>query len=156
MSNTISTRGNNCFTLFANRCNFVSGSAIDKKSKAPEAPDQFLHKVGIPSELTTDGGKELHLGRWGELCQRYTRPQKLTELYSPWQNDTEHTGGIIKRKVFHLMRRTSTFLRLWDYCWEYVIQLRIMTAHDHMYGESSTPFQQIYGYTPDISELLQF
>ena len=54
------------------------------------------------------------------------------------------------------MQQTNTFLRLWDYCWEYVIQLRIITAHDHIYGESSTPFQQIYGYTPDISELLQF
>ena len=31
-----------------------------------------------------------------------------------------------------------------------------MIAHDHIYGESSTPFQQIYGYTPNISELLQF
>ena len=90
-----------------------------------------------------------------ELCQRYTIPQKLTEPYSPWQNYSEHAGGIIKRKVYHLMQRTNTFLRLWNYCWEYVIQLQIMTAYDHIYGESSTPFQQIYEYTPDISELLQ-
>ena len=124
-SNTTSIRGNNYFTLFANRCNFVSGSAMDKKSKAPDALDRFLHEVGIPTELTTDGGKELNLGRWGELCQRYTIPQKLTESYSLWQNYTEHAGGIIKQKVCHLMRQTNTFLRLWDYCWEYVLPIPI-------------------------------
>ena len=155
-SNVTSLRGNKYFQLFANKGNFTSGTAIKKKSDAPSALDRFLHDVGIPSQLLTDGAKELHLGQWGQTCQRFTIPQKLTEPYSPWQNHAELAGGIIKRKVRNLMRRTNTFVRLWDYCWDYCVYLRSITAHDHIYTDSVTPFQKIYNYSPDISEFVQY
>ena len=155
-SNVTSTRGNKYFQLFANRGNFAIGTPITKKSKAPEALDRFLHDVDIPSELLTDGAKELHLARWGELCQRYSISQKLTEPYSPWQNHAKRVGGAIKCRVRNMMRQTQTFPRLWDYCWEYVINLRNLTCSDHIYTDKVSPFKKIYGYTPDISEYVQF
>ena len=154
-ANVESLRGNQYYQLFCNKGNFTHGMLISKKSDAQLAFDRFLHEVGIPSEIITDGAKELHLGKWASLCQRHSIRQKLTEPFSPWQNPAELQGGIIKRKVRNLMRRTGTFVRLWDYCYDYVTNLRSVIAHDHAYLDSVTPYQKVLGYAPNISEYLQ-
>ena len=59
-SNINSIRGNNYFKPVCNRGSFITGTPIETKSQAPETLDIFLHDVGIPSEIMTDGAKELH------------------------------------------------------------------------------------------------
>lgn len=155
-SSVTSTRGNNCIQMFANRGNYQVAYPLSSKSKAHEALDRFLHDVGIPSELLTDGASELTLSKWGEACRRHKIHTKTTEPHSPWQNHSELTGGIIKRSIAHMMRRTCTPLRLWDYCWEYYCAIRSLTATGHIQSDGGTPFQVIHGYSPDISEYLSF
>ena len=55
-----------------------------------------------------------------------------------------------------MMRRTNTPIVLWDYCVEYNADLRSMTASNNIELSERTPYEKIMGYTPDISELVEF
>jgi hypothetical protein len=140
--------------MFANSGNYQIAYPLPSNSKAHEALDRFLHDVGIPSELLTDGAKELTLSKWGETCRRHKIHTKMTKPHSPWQNYCEMTGGIIKWTIAHMMQRTCTPVRLWDFCWEYVCAIRCLTASGHIHIDGGTPFQIVHGYSPDISEYL--
>ena len=155
-SNITSTRGNKYTQLFCNRGNFVKSYPMKKKSHASHALDRFLHEVGVPNEMLTDGAKELTLGEWGATCRKKKIKMETTEPHSPWQNHSERIGGLIKRKVKNMMRSTNTPLRLWDYCWEYCSSLRSLTASDHIMLDGATPFEKVFNYTPDIAEYLLF
>ena len=69
MPTVISTRRNKYFQLFCNRGNFVTGTAIPKKSHAHISLDRIIHDIGIMSELLAYGAKELHLGEWEKNCR---------------------------------------------------------------------------------------
>ena len=149
-ANVLSLRGNKFTQLFTNRGNYVRSYPIQTKADAYKALDRFLHEVGIPHEILTDGAKELTKGEWGKTCSRYKIHQRITEPHSPWQNPAELRGGIIKRKVRHMMRTTNTPIRLWDYCWEYVSKIVALTASNHIHLDNVTPFEKVKGYTPNI------
>ena len=154
--NVKSTRGNNYVQLFTNKASFIQGYPMKSKSHANHALDRFIHEVGVPRSLMTDGAKELHLAEWGNICKRYSIHQKVTEPHSPWQNHAEQAGGVVKRKLRRLMQKTNTPLRLWDYCWEYLCNIITHTASGHFLLDGVTPFEKVHGYTPNISELTLF
>ena len=151
-----SLRGNNCIQLFTNRGNFTKCYPIKGKGHAHYALDRFIHEVGVPAELLTDGAKELTVSEWGATCRRHKIHSCVTEPYSPWQNPAELAGGTIKQKVRSLMRRTNTPVRLWDYCWEYVSELKCLTATEHIQLDDVTPYEKVHGYSPNIGEYLSF
>ena len=155
-SNIKSTRGNTYTQLFCNRGNFVRCYPMKSKSHAHHALDRFIHEVGVPTELTTDGAKELTLGQWHKTCLKHRIYQVSTEPHSPWQNHAELIGGIVKRRVRHRMRVTNTPVRLWDYCWEYISSITSITASDILLLDGLTPQGKLLGYTPNISEFLCF
>ena len=103
------------------------------RHEANLALDRFLHEVGIPSEMLTDNISELAEGNWETLCRQHYIRQRFTEPYLPWQNPSELAGGIVKRRVRQLMRKTDTPIRLWDYCWAYVSDTRSLTATNHIW-----------------------
>ena len=103
---------------------------LSSHSDAHLALNKFFHEIGIPSELHTNGAGELVHGEWDSLCQRHRVYRTFTEPHSSWQNIAERAGGIIKSKARDLMRRTNTPVVLWDYCIEYVSELRCLTATD--------------------------
>ena len=153
--NVASTRGNKYAQLFTNHANFVQSYAMKKKEHAHHALDRFLHEVGVPHTILSDGAKELHLAKWGVTCRRHNIRQKVTEPHSLWQNHAKRSGGIVKRKLRRLMKTTNTPIRLWDYCWEYLCNIISLTASGHFLLDGVTPFEKVHGYTPDISELVQ-
>lgn len=155
-SNVVSTRGNQYAQLFCNRGNFVKVYPIKSKSHAHHSLDRFLHEVGTPTEILTDGAKELTLGQWGKTCLKHRILQCTTEPHSPWQNHAELMGGTLKRKIRHRMRVTNTPIRLWDYCWEYMSGIYSLTASNHAFLDGVTPHEKVLGYTPDISEYLLY
>ena len=155
-SNVESTRGNTYVQLFSNRGNYTSCYPMKSKAHAHHALDRFLHDVGVPTEILTDGAKELTQAEWGKSCRRHKIRQITTEPHTPRQNPAELAGGIVKRKVRHLMKRTGTPVRLWDYCWTYAADVRSLTCSDNIYLDGETPFGKVHGYTPDISEYLTF
>ena len=155
-SNVSSLRGNSHIQLFCNRGNYVKSFPMKSKGHAHHALDRLLHETGIPNEMLTDGAKELTLAEWGRICTRHKIKQISTEPHNPWQNPAELAGGVIKRKVRHLMRTKAAPVVLWDYCWEYVCEVRNHTATDNIYTDQVTAYEKIHGYSPDISELLVF
>ena len=50
--------------------------------------------------------------------------------------------------------KTNTPVRLWDFCWKYLAELRCLTAVNNVYLEGGTPYQKVHGYTPNIAEFL--
>ena len=155
-SNVISTRGNRYIQLFCNRGNYSKSYPIKSKSHAHHALDTLIHEVGVPNELLTDGAKELTTGQWAKTCRRRGIHMATTEPHSPWQNHAERIGGIVKRRVKYLMRRTHTPVRLWDYCWEYASGILALTTTDSVKLNNVTPFENIFNYTPDIAEYILF
>ena len=75
------------------------------KSHAHHSLDQFLHEVGIPVEILTDGALELIKTEWGKLCQKHRICLITTEPYTPWHNPAELSGGLVKHKMRHLMNK---------------------------------------------------
>ena len=151
-----SLRGNECFQVFTNRASYTKAYSMESKSDAHFALNRFIHEVGVPTELHTDGSKEQALGNWKRLCQRHSIYRTWTEPHSPWQNLAEKAGGVIKARCRDMMRKTNTPIVLWDYCIEYNSELRSMTATKNIELEGRTPFEKVMGYTPDISELVEF
>jgi len=151
-----SLRGSQYFQLFCNNGAFTKVYPLNGRSDAHLALNKFLHEIGIPSELHTDGAGELVHGEWDKLCQRHKIYRTFTEPHSPWQNIAERAGGIIKSRTRDMMRRTNTPITLWDYCLEYVAELRCMTATGIFDLNGRTPFETVLGFTPDISELTEF
>ncbi len=45
---------------------------------------------------------------------------------------------------------------LWDFCAQYVCELRCLTAHNHFSMHRRTPYELDTGQTPDISECTEF
>ena len=156
MSKVKSLRGNNYFQLFCNNGAFTKVYPMQGKKESHLALNKFLHEIGIPSELHTDGAGELVHGEWKTLCNRHKIYRTFTEPHSPWQNIAERAGGVIKSKTKDMMRRTNTPLVLWDYCVEYNAELRCMTATNLFDLNGRTPFETVLGFTPDISELVEF
>ena len=153
-SNVKSLRGNTYVQLFCNRGNYSKCFAMKKKEDAHHALDRFIHEVGVPHEILTDGALELTKAEWGKTCRRHNIQQITTEPHSPWMNPSELAGGIINRRVQSRMKATNTPARLWDYCWEYESHLRSVTAMQHITLDDVTPFEKVHGYTPNIAELL--
>ena len=52
------------------------------------------------------------------------------------------------------MKLTNTPVCLWDYAWQYIAELRSLTAMKYMYLDGSTPFEKVCGYMPYISEFI--
>ena len=98
-SNVESICGNTYIQLFSNRGDFAACYPLKAKSHAHHALDRFLHEVGIPTEMLTDGAKELTISEWGKTCHKHKIRQITTESHTPRQNPAELAGGIIKRKV---------------------------------------------------------
>ena len=82
--NVKSTRGNTYVQLFTNKASFIQSYPMKSKSHANHALDRFIHEIGVPRSLMTDGAKELHLSDWGNICRKHSIHQKTTEPYSPW------------------------------------------------------------------------
>ena len=56
------------------------------KSEAGYALKELIQDVGIPSEIHTDGAKELTSGIWKQVCRDADIKVSQTEKSSPWQN----------------------------------------------------------------------
>ena len=149
-----STRGHTHTQMFANRGNYTKVFHMQAKSDAPYALDRFIHEVGVPQQILTDNAAELTSGEWEKIVKKHHMRHKLTEPHSPWQNPAELAIGITKRTVRKLMQSTNTPARLWDYCWSYVCELRSLTVTKNVYLEGATPYEKIFGYSPNIAELI--
>jgi hypothetical protein len=131
------------------------------KSKA-EANDgllDFINNYGIPEWLIVDGAMEQGGGRntaWRGSLKTYHIKQTFTEPYSPWQNRAEGEIREMKRDIKKMMRHANSPKRLWNYLRDLIAKKRRVTASSIPSMQGRTPHEQVLGWTPDISTLIQY
>jgi Reverse transcriptase (RNA-dependent DNA polymerase) len=156
-SNLRSTRGNSCAQVFVNDFGFSKLIPMKSKGDAGLALDELFSDIGVPTMLHTDGAKELTGGRWKQVREKHGGiRQTLAEPYSPWQNRAESEIREVKRTTRRIMHKAKVPPRLWDYCLEYVSELRCRTALGLYALKGRTPYELVTGETPDISEWIEF
>lgn len=151
-----SVMGNTCAQVYSNRVGFVKLYPMSTKADSHHSFSNFIHEVGIPHSIHSDGAKEEVLGPFRKKLKKYEVHYSSTEPYSPWQNDAERKIGKIKRLGRYLMQSTNTPIRLWDMAYLYASAIISITASNHVDSLHRTPFEHVMGYTPDISEYTSF
>ena len=142
--------------MYTNDVHFMKFYPMQWRSDAPDTLVIFMQDIGIPSELHSDDAKELTLGRMGELVKKYWIKGTQSEPYSPWQVHAELCIREVKKVVRHTLDKMQAPRRLWDYCIIYQYELRNLIAHPYFKLHGRTPYKIITGYTPDISEYLDY
>jgi len=155
-SSVKSVRGNTMGQIFVNDIGFTHFIPMKLKTDAGHALQEFIHDIGIPSSLHTDDAKELTSAHWKQVRKTYGIKQTLAEPYSPFQNRAEINIREMKKHTRRLMNKTGTPLRLWDFCTQYVAELRTLTAQPLFSLHGRTPYELVIGNTPDISEYISF
>jgi Reverse transcriptase (RNA-dependent DNA polymerase) len=154
---TKSIRGYTCGQVFVNDTGFSRVYPMKSKSMAGTALSTLFSDVGVPTSLHTDGAKEMTLGHWKEIRDKHGGiKQTIVEPHSPWQNRAEAEIRELKKQVTRIMHRSGAHKRLWDFCLEYVSELRSRTALGLPKLNGRTPHELVTGDTPDISEWTEF
>jgi hypothetical protein len=154
---TKSIRGFSCGQIFVNDTGFSRVYPMKSKSMAGNALSTLFSDVGVPTSLHTDGAKEMTLGHWKEIRDKHGGiKQTIVEPHSPWQNRAEAEIRELKKQVTRIMHRSGAHKRLWDFCLEYVSELRSRTALGLPVLNGRTPHELVTGDTPDISEWTEF
>jgi len=155
-SNVKSIQGHSCGQLFVTDFGYSKFVPMESKAEAGYALQDTIRDIGIPNHIHTDGAKELIQGRWKEICKDANINTTHTEPESPWQNRTEIKIRELKRHVRRFMARTNTPTVLWDFCCQYVSELRNFLVRPTPQLKGHTPHEILSGNTPDISEYLEF
>lgn len=145
-----------CAQLYGNRAKFCKIYPMTSKSDAHESLSSLVHEIGIPSEIHSDGAKEIALGQYRKLMTKYSIFHSMTEPYSPWQNYAEDCIRIIKNSARYFMQASQTPIRLLDHALMYACDIRNLTATSSVAMKGRTPFEITLGYSPDISEYTLF
>ena len=148
--------GNTCAQIYSNRIGFVKLYPMTTKSDSHNSFSNFIHEVGIPHSIHSDGAKEETLGPFRKKMKKYEVHHSSTEPYSPWQNDAERKIGKIKHLGRCLMQSTNTPIRLWDMAYLRATAITSITASNYVDSLHHTPFKHVMRYTPDISEYASF
>ena len=69
-------------------------------------------------------------GGWAQMCPMHKIYQTESEPYCPWENPAQLAIGNGKRHEMQLMMKIRTHIRLYDYCSQYVSEIRSLVAGD--------------------------
>ncbi len=149
-----SIRSNTCAQVFVTDETYSRVYPMKTKADAFVALNSFVQSVGIPKMLITDNAREEYDAEWERVRKKYLIHQRVTEPYSPWQNKAELEIRELKGHFRRVMYKTQAPERLWCYCFEYVSDIRSFTARPRL--DDRTPYENLTGETPDISEYIEF
>ena len=141
---------------------FTNGHGFDlfypwqRKSEHPEALMEFIHDVGVPQVMISDGAAELTEGRTKDICQEYGIKMKHSVPYSPWQILAEASIRENKKNTRRTLRRTGAPPRTWSYAAKWNAAIRRLTALDIPQLDGRVTEENVKGSTPDISSYAMF
>ncbi len=95
-------------------------------------------------------------GQWRKLCNEFGIQTTYTEPHSPWQNRAEGHIRETKRHIHRKMKARNVPKRLWSYCAKWSTDVRNKTASSLFSMDGRTPYEAMYGHTPDISSLCYY
>jgi hypothetical protein len=153
-----SITGNTCCQIFTNKNHFIVAYPIDSKAKAGDALSLFIQEYGVPESLTSDGSKE-QTGprtRFMELVRKFDIRHHTSEPYNPRSNAAEGVIREVRRRWYRVLRQQAVPRRLWDFGFKWVCEIMCRTTNSIFALGGRTPFEQVTGETPDISEYVDF
>jgi hypothetical protein len=109
----------------------------------------FIRHVGAPLYIAVDAAREENLGEWLTVCRTYCIPQRTSEPTHQHQNRVERRIQDIKRHTRVLMSIHSAPSKYWDHAVEHAVDIINHTAVRKLAWH--TPYESLYGDTPDIS-----
>jgi hypothetical protein len=125
---------------------------MERKNESIYALDDFVKKVGIPETLLCDNDTTMEGWReWKKRIRKYSFDPKYTEPHSPFQNKAELDIRELKRMLRRLQDRTRSPRRLWNYLLNLCARIRSFVAGSHPNLNGRSAFEQVHGWTPDIS-----
>jgi hypothetical protein len=92
-----------CAQLFTDGHGFSRVYPMKSKGDAHHMLMQFIHEVGVPKDLLTDGALEEMRGEWGWIIKQYQIHQRTTKPKSPWQNRAESEIQEIKKLTWRAL-----------------------------------------------------
>ena len=154
-SSTPGIGGINCAQVFVGKSsNFGQIYGMKSESQGSEALEEFISEIGAPHHLHSDNAQMETSKTWKNILRKYNISSSTTEPRNPQQNYAERMIQEYKKFINLIMDRTGTPNEYWMYAAEYVVYLL-----NHMSVKKlkwKTPIEAAFGYTPDISALLQF
>lgn len=151
-----SVHGHTGGSIFTNGYGYDRFYPWTRKFHHPDALMSFIHEVGLPNTLVSDGALEETQGRAGDICREYHIQQKVTVPYSPWQNLAEASIRELKKCVRRIHRQTGAPISLWTYSASWSASVRRLTASSIPRLGGRVPEEALTGSTPDISALALF
>ena len=149
-----SLRGNTCSQIFTNT-RMVVGVPMESKSEAGTSLGTLCEEVGVPNTIIFDNAAE-QCGpktKFMNIIRNQDIRWRSTEPYSPWQNRAEDAIREVKRKMKRRQANKQVPPRVWDYLLIYECDIISRTVRG---GDDRTPYEQVTGETPDISEYTDF
>ena len=149
-----SLNGKTCAHVFTNG-KFVYLEPITSKREVGLALQSFGHDVGIPQTLVFDGSQE-QCGpktEFMKFIRNHEIQWRIIEPHSHWQNKAEGMIREIRKKWRAMCQRRKVPRRLWDYALVHLTRISNLTAKG---DDRRTPWEEVTGDTPDISEYLDF
>lgn len=113
-----------------------------------------IRNHGAMHTLITDGAKAELSKRVQDVLRHMIIKQRQTEPHYQHQNPAERRYKTVKAKVNAVLNATGAPASYWLLCLEYVIFILNRTAMHSL--QWKTPFEKLYGVTPDISAIYRF
>jgi hypothetical protein len=120
--------------------------------EAGERLERLITELGvILATIITGGAAEETGGDWKETVSKYHIRHKLTEQYSPWQNQTKLEIRELKKSIRCLLASMGAPVRLWCYAGEWIAQIWRHTVHDLMALDERTPVEHFAGQASPVT-----
>ena len=140
--------------VIGNGRGFAKAYTMECKNESIYALDDLLKKVGIPEVLLCDNDATMEgWSEWKKRICKYIINPKYTEPYSPFQNKTKLGIRELKRMICRFQDKTQSPRRLWNYHVNLCSRIRSFVAETHPDLQGRCAFEQVHGWTPDISRI---
>ncbi|MFY8201679.1 MAG: hypothetical protein ACOVLE_13465, partial [Pirellula staleyi] len=125
---------------------------MERKNESIHALDEFVKKIGVPETLICDNDTTMEgWSEWKKRIRKYNINPKYTEPYSPFQNKAELDIRELKRMIRRFQDKAKSPKRLWNYLAVLCAKIRSFTSGTNPDLNGRCAFEQVLGWTPDIS-----
>eukprot|EP00536_Pseudo-nitzschia_multiseries_P015555 jgi/Psemu1/43004/gm1.43004_g len=141
-------RQEKCAQVFTNGNGFEVFIPIQSKSQDHQGLTIFIHEVGIPEHLISDGAPEQGSPRtykthWNSIVKRNYIHQTFIQPHCPFQNRAEQAIGHLGSAIITKTVKKKSPKRLWSFCGELCAKIRQMTASSNPSSLGRTPFELV-------------
>ena len=151
-----SISGFTCAQLFINEYRYIHIVPMKGRDDAPYTLRSFFDSVGLPDLIIRDNSKEQSSQEWRQVLREFGVLERPIEAYKPHQNYAENGVLSIKFKSARIMEQQGVPNVLWDDVIVYASTVKNRTVTRNPRLEGRTPYEIVYGVTPDISALISF